>query len=138
MVATLDAVDAIDRDWGPHHAELVDRGFTVLPRMLDATLTARVRAHMDAVLPPLTDAGHRVSKVHPIPGSVMAELAGLPTLLSAAQEFYRCPAIELRMSEQVLIRTDPHPTAASGGAHGWHVRSPTRPTVSVWSRFPPG
>eukprot|EP01044_Picomonas_judraskeda_P033914 COSAG03_NODE_13814_length_487_cov_1.260309_1_plen_101_part_01 len=101
----MDAVKAAHRpSWEQHMRELDELGYTVVPEVLPRSLTARVRAAMDAVLLPPQPDGSRVSKVHPIPGSIMAELAAAPSLLSMAGAFYRCDPLELRLGEQVMIR----------------------------------
>ena len=122
----MDAVKAAHRpSWEQHMRELDELGYTVVPEVLPRSLTARVRAAMDAVLLPPQPDGSRVSKVHPIPGSIMAELAAAPSFLSMAGAFYRCYPLELRLGEQVMIRSDPPPTAdhpaARPGAMGWHT-----------------
>lgn len=122
----MDAIYAAHRaSWAGHLAQLDDLGYTVVPDVLPTALTVRVRSAMDALLLPPQPDGSRVSKVHPIPGSIMAELAAAPSLLSMAGAFYGCDPLELRLGEQVMIRSDPPPAAdhpaARPGAMGWHT-----------------
>ena len=97
----------------------------MIPDVVPAELCARARVHMDAVLAPPAEGGGTAARSHPIPGGIMAELCTTPTLLSVAEALYRAPAAELRLTEQVLIRTDPEPPdpAAPDGptARGWHM-----------------
>eukprot|EP01048_Picozoa_sp_COSAG05_P032616 COSAG05_NODE_12599_length_462_cov_0.573003_1_plen_148_part_01 len=97
-------------------------GFTVVPDIVPLELTARVRAFSDALLGPPDPGGARRSKVHPIPGAIMAELASLPPLVNMASHFCGCDPVELRLGEQVLIRTDRHEELhQTPGAVGWHI-----------------
>ncbi len=96
---------------------------------------------MDAVLaPPVEGKGGVAARSHPIPGEIMAELCTTPTLLSVAEAVYRAPAADLRLTEQVLIRTDPEPPADSphltplaAEPRGWHLDFAFDP-----ERFEPG
>lgn len=101
--------------------QLAELGYTVVPDFMDTKLTARVREHIDSLTPPIQpaddpDAGRVHILRHPIPGAIMAELLS-PKLLEAAKIVLH--ANELRLLEQVLIRTDPKPPPH--GAGGWHV-----------------
>ena len=111
--------------WKQQMAELDEFGHTTIADAIPKILTARVREHMDELLLPPQPDGSRVSKVHPIPGKIMAELASNSALLSAAGHFYGCNPVELRLSEQVMIRSDPPPAAdhpaARPGPLGWHT-----------------
>ena len=97
----------------------------MIPDVVPAELCARARAHMDAVLAPPAEGGGTAARSHPIPGGIMAELCTTPTLLSVAEALYRAPAAELRLTEQVLIRTDPEPPDPAAPdeptARGWHM-----------------
>ena len=97
----------------------------MIPDVVPAELCARARAHMDAVLAPPAEGGGTAARSHPIPGGIMAELCTTPTLLSVAEALYRAPAAELRLTEQVLIRTDPEPPDPAAPdeptARGWHL-----------------
>lgn len=97
-------------------------GYTVFPNFSDKKITAKLRAHMDSLLPPALprDAAgvRRVNELrHPIPGAVMAEALDNPRLLELAQQILH--ARDLRLLEQVLIRTDGQ--QAAPGATGWHI-----------------
>lgn len=54
----------------------------------------------------------------------MAEMCANPKFLAGAEALWRAPASELRLNEQVLIRTDPwpagHPDAPKQGTQGYH------------------
>ena len=121
------AMQAASRDWDVHAAELEDRGYTIVPDVLPLELCARARDHMDGLLA-LPAPGGAASRSHPIPGGIMGELATVPLLLECASALYRSPVPELRLTEQVLIRTDPEapggeplPGPAGGGEpRGWH------------------
>lgn len=97
-------------------------GYTIFRDFLDCDTTARIREHMDSLLPPIAAReAEDVPRVHdlrhPIPGAIMAEIAAHPKLLEVARETL-C-ANDLRLLEQVLIRTDPQ--NAAPGANGWHI-----------------
>ena len=100
-------------------------GYAVLPRFIDSATTARIRAHIDSLLTPPEPADlparPRVHVVrHPIQGPIMAELLQLPGELELACAMLRAQSIcDLRILEQVLIRTDPGPGPYGPG--GWHV-----------------
>jgi hypothetical protein len=124
----MDAVRACQRDWSAHMAELDELGYTLVPDIVPLCLAARVRAFSDDLLGAPDPVGQRRSKVHPIPGPVMAELASLPPLLSMAAHFCGCGgddgsgALDLRLQEQVLIRTDHHSELEQPpGPTGWHI-----------------
>ncbi len=101
-------IDALDR-----------QGYTIVPGFLDREVTRRVRQHTDSLI----SAGHgsarngRHTLRHPIPGAIMAELVNNPALLGLANQCLQ--ARELRLLEQVLVRTDPQPLPP--GPLGWHV-----------------
>jgi ectoine hydroxylase-related dioxygenase (phytanoyl-CoA dioxygenase family) len=102
--------------------QLEEVGYTVLPGFLDRGVTARLRAHIDSLAPPIQPATEEgVRRLHdlrhPIPGSIMVEVLNNPELLALARELLR--ADDLRLLEQVLIRTDPKPPPY--GPSGWHV-----------------
>lgn len=109
-------------------AQLEAEGYTVFPNFLDTTTTARIRAHMDSLLPPVapledTSAPRLHTLRHPIPGAIMAEILNNPRLLELGAALVK--ARELRMLEQVLIRTDPQPGPHVVG--GWHIDMPFLP-----------
>ena len=93
---------------------------------------------MDVVLAPRVEGkGGTAARSHPMPGAIMAELCTAPTLLSFAEALYRTPATDLRLTEQVLIRTDPEPPAdapaPTAEPRGWHLDFAFNP-----ERFDPG
>jgi hypothetical protein len=106
--------------------QLDEQGFTVFPGFLDLKTTAAIRAHMDAMMPPIRTADddpaiNRVNILrHPIPGQIMADILNRPKLLDLAKQLVKARDIhDLRMLEQVLIRTDQSPPPYGPG--GWHV-----------------
>ena len=112
-------------DWPRHVAELEDVGFTVVPGVFTQEFCARARAHMDDILAPRdTSKGGAASARHPIPGAIMAEICTAPAFLAGAEALWRAPVGELRLNEQVPIRTDPwptgHPDAPEPGTKGYH------------------
>ena len=97
-------------------------GYTIFPGFLDTQTTARIRAHIDSLAPPIApksnaDAPRLHTLRHPIPGAIMADLLANPELLELAQKTLE--AENMRLLEQVLIRTDP--IEADAGATGWHI-----------------
>lgn len=109
-------------------AQLDEEGYTVIPAFLDPATTARLRAHMDNLLPPIDPPqmhAHPVARVlrHPMPGAIMAEVLS-QRLITLAQELLG--STRLRLLEQVLIRTDPSFTKP--GAYGWHVDQTFHPS----------
>ena len=103
--------------------QLEQDGYTIISNFLDRDTTARIRAHMDSLLPPIapkSDAqSHRVHTLrHPIPGAIMAEILANPRLLELAQKTVLTE--DLRLLEQVLIRTDPK-EGVPAPAGGWHI-----------------
>ena len=103
-------------------------GYTIFPDFLDLQTTARVRALMDSLLPGVAPHEEVETKRvrtlrHPIPGALMAELLNRPRLLTLAQKLIE--AEEMRLLEQVLIRTDPQDTSTPGASvhhpRHWHI-----------------
>jgi|EP01046_Picozoa_sp_COSAG06_P027384 hypothetical protein len=112
-----------EHDWPRHIEELETVGYTVVPDVFPPTLCARAREHMDALLPtrdPEASAAHYRS--HPIPGAIMAELCTAPAFLAGAEALWGAPADELRLNEQVFIRTDSEPEGSDRphGTGGYH------------------
>lgn len=102
--------------------QLETEGYQVFRNFLDTETTARIRAHMDSLLPPVAPredaSANRLHTLrHPLPGAIMAEILNKPRLLELAQQLTQ--ADELRLLEQVLIRTDP--ALPREGPLGWHV-----------------
>lgn len=103
-------------------AALERDGYSVVPGFLPREKTARIRRHIDSLLPSVgagsEDPTRWVSVLrHPIPGSIMAEILQNPALIALATELLG--AESLRLLEQVLIRSAPRP--APHGPLGWHV-----------------
>lgn len=110
------AAMALDRE------QLERDGYTVVPGFLERETSARIRRHIDSLLPPVgaprADSTRGQSTLrHPIPGSIMADILHNPALLALTSELLG--AQSLRLLEQVLIRSDPQP--APHGPLGWHV-----------------
>lgn len=111
--------------------QLETEGYTVVPGYLDTAETARLREHIDSLLPPVADGNdeedRRVRELrHPIPGEIMPGLIAEGTVELARQLLYKADDEGLRLLEQVLIRTDPAPFSkrTQKGATGWHVDMP--------------
>ncbi len=105
----------------PYLEQLDELGYAIVPRFLDLETTARLRAHVDAIAGPVFQADEPAEKRfhdlrHPIPGQIMADMV-TPQLLELAIRMLR--ATELRLTEQVLIRTDP--SSGEPGPTGWHI-----------------
>ena len=103
-------------------AQLEEDGYTVVPGFMERETCSRLRRHIDSLLPPVgaprKDPERWVEVLrHPIPGAVMAEVLDNPALLELARELIR-PG-EMRLLEQVLIRSDPRPPPHE--PLGWHV-----------------
>ena len=102
--------------------QLEYEGYTVVHGFMDRARTQRIRDHMDSLLPPIGASRedpkrwHHVLR-HPIPGAIMAELLNDPALLALAARSLK--AHELRLLEQVLIRSDPRPPPQV--PLGWHI-----------------
>jgi ectoine hydroxylase-related dioxygenase (phytanoyl-CoA dioxygenase family) len=109
-------------------AEVEERGYTVVPGAIPPELCVRAVAHMDALLaPPAPEGGGSDGCGHPIPGAIMAELCTAPAVLAMGSALCGAPVGELRLLEQVLIRTDPQSPqtladtpAPEMAARGWH------------------
>lgn len=128
---TLPGPDAL----AAHIARLDEDGYTVLPGFLDHSTTAALRAHTDALIAAAPGGGPVRDLRHPIAGAIMptlitqGHLALARALLRAPAD---CPAADLRLTEQVLIRTDPSPTP---GANGWHIDWGFHPRhLAAWPR----
>ena len=90
--------------------ELAEQGYTIFPQYLDRQTTAAVRAHVDSLVGPVAAVPANQARRdlrHPIPGAIMAQLANNPTTLDLAARLIG--STQLRMREQVLIRSDPSP-----------------------------
>ena len=101
-------------------AELESQGFTVFPDYLDRETTAEIRAHSDGIAGPIDSADARAARHdlrHPIPGAIMARLASNRTTLELASTLIG--SRDLRMREQVFVRTDPSPPPYPSPM--WHI-----------------
>lgn len=107
--------------------QLDNNGYTIIPNFIDKQLTARIREHMDSLLPPISPREGEISRTHtlrhPIPGEIMAEILNRPALLDLAKEILYSQ--DLRLLEQVLIRTDsreakPEDAGPTRATH-WHI-----------------
>ena len=90
--------------------QLEEEGYTVFPAFLDTETTARIRQHLDSLVQPIAPredkTAARVHTLrHPIPGAIMAEILANPKLIELAGQLLK--SNDLRLLEQVLIRTDP-------------------------------
>ena len=120
------AAAAAGLDLQRHISEVETVGYTIVPDVFPLDLCQRGAAHMDEVLQQGMETHQGpVSRSHPIPGSIMGELFSAPRLLAVASALARAPRSELRLFEQVLIRTArvPHEKIDEPGptARGWHV-----------------
>ncbi len=103
---------------------LDEHGYVVIPEFLCHDKTAEIRSSIDGLLPPpepaeLEDRRRVHDLRHPIAGRLMAELV-TPALIETARMILRCDqAANLRLLEQVLIRTDPSPPPY--GSTSWHI-----------------
>lgn len=103
--------------------QLEARGFAVFPRFLNHATTAQIRAHMDTLLPPIAprddEKAQRLHLLrHPIPGAIMEQIITSELVELASQSLHPY-ASDLRLLEQVLIRTDPQ--IAAPPPAGWHI-----------------
>ena len=101
--------------------QLERQGYTLVPGFLDGEITRRVRQHIDSLIPPgdAQEGSERrcIELRHPIPGAIMAELVNNPALFELADQCLQ--PRELRLLEQVLIRSDPQPPPHRPPV--WHV-----------------
>lgn len=102
--------------------QLQRQGFTVIPDFLDRQTTRKIRDHIDSLVPAFNaadqDRKRWISTLrHPIPGAIMAELINHPPVRVLATQLLH--SRELRLLEQVLIRSDPKPPPHE--PTGWHV-----------------
>ena len=100
--------------------ELDRQGYTVLPGFLDPGTTADIRTHIDSIAGPIVSADPRSARHdlrHPIPGAIMARLASNRTTLELASTLIG--SRDLRMREQVFVRTDPSPPPYQSLT--WHI-----------------
>jgi hypothetical protein len=110
-------------------AEVEAVGFAVVRGALPLDLCARAATHVDAVLgdaKPLDPSGRGpTGRSHPIPGPIMGELLSVPAVLAVAAALGRAPLDELRLTEQVLLRTHPVPPEMmhepGPTPRGWHL-----------------
>jgi ectoine hydroxylase-related dioxygenase (phytanoyl-CoA dioxygenase family) len=115
--ATIPAVEMLSRK---HTEQLDDQGYTVIKGFLDSSLTTRLREHIDSLCPPVgTTPGALHSLRHPIPGEILAEALYQTPLLPLAAELLG--SRDLRLLEQVLIRTDPAADRTKSAPNGWHI-----------------
>ena len=103
-----------------HLEELEEEGYTIIPDYMDPATTAAIRDHLDAIIPMKLPGALRVvlgvNEIrHPIPGEIMARLAGNPRTLKLAKILLRSD--DLRLREQILSRTDPIPPPYSNSYH---------------------
>lgn len=104
---------------------LDEQGYALLPDFLDRETTAAIRRLTDRLAPPIEPAERpdirRIHDLrHPIDDPLMARLATRPALLELGRTLLGTRSLsDLRLLEQVLIRTDPKPPPH--GPVGWHV-----------------
>lgn len=103
-----------------HLRELDEKGFTVIPAYMDLATTAAIRDHLDAIIPLQLPGALKVSLGvneirHPIPGELMPRLAGNGRTLQLARTLLKSD--DLRLREQILVRTDPVPPPYSNSYH---------------------
>lgn len=94
-----------------------------MPEFLSRDTTARICAHIDSLLPTILpkddpQAGRVYTLRHPIPGDIMPEIAANPDLIELAKQILYSD--DLRLLEQVLIRTDPK-AGVPAPVSGWHI-----------------
>src|SRR5690349_2410109 len=105
--------------------QLDEQGYVVVRNVLDRATTAAIRATTDAlgkpILPPEREGVDRLSVLrHPLEAALLAWLATYPRLVELALATLRIQDVrELRLVEQVLIRTDP--STNPPGPTGWHI-----------------
>ena len=135
----LDISD-LDRRLG----ELDERGYTIIPNYLDRATTAEIRAHVDALvdshLPEVDNVWDRINQPrviridehgilqlrHPISGATMPRIANNPRTIELGRLLLGSQLADLRLREQVLVRTD-HVPARYGPPAGISMRlSPPR------------
>ena len=100
--------------------ELESQGYTVFPEYLDRDTTAAIRDHIDSLVGPVVSGDHTAARRdlrHPIPGAIMARLVNNPATIELAATLIG--SRELRMREQVFIRSDPAPPPYQ--APQWHI-----------------
>jgi hypothetical protein len=102
--------------------QLEEDGYTVVSNFLNLDTTRRIREHMDRLLPPIVKPDKPPEKWvtslrHPIPGAIMADIFANEDLIDLAHQSLH--ARELKLLEQVLIRSDPCPPPY--GPLGWHI-----------------
>lgn len=89
--------------------EIEDQGFTIFREFLNRSFTAKMRDHIDAIVGPVGKTNTARNDLrHPIPGKIMANLANNPATLELGRILLGSKP-NLRMREQVLIRSDPEP-----------------------------
>jgi len=125
------AAAASGLDLARHVVEIEEAGYTIVPGVFPPELCARAAAHMDEMLEgreALRVPGRGpAARSHPIPGNVKGQLFPAPALLAGAPALARAPQPELRLFEQVLLRTAPVPLEAQmmkepgPTARGWHL-----------------
>ena len=100
--------------------ELESQGYTVFSDYLDRETTAAIRAHIDSIAGPVDTSDRSAARHdlrHPIRGAIMARLASNRTTLELASTLIG--ARDLRMREQVFVRTDPSPPPYQSLT--WHI-----------------
>ena len=103
-----------------HLRELEEKGYTVIPGYIDLATTAAIRDHLDAIIPLKLPGALKVTLGvneirHPIPGELMPRLASDGRTLQLARTLLRSD--DLRLREQILMRTDPVPPPYSNSYH---------------------
>ena len=90
--------------------------------------------------PVIMSGNYRHAMRHPIYAPILGDIASDPAMLYLQERLLRPnDPSELKLMQQLLIRSDPEPGGRGGGRlHGWHVRTFTtthlsRPTdISCW------
>lgn len=106
--------------------ELDEQGYTVIPGFRDPKTTQAIRELTDELAGPVRPTADAPSASairchrHPIHAPLLSELANDPKTLALAEALIRTD--DLRMLEQVLIRTDP--SGDPSPPRGWHIDMP--------------
>jgi ectoine hydroxylase-related dioxygenase (phytanoyl-CoA dioxygenase family) len=126
-------------DMTTHLEELEAVGYTIFPRLIAPETTASIRSFIDTEIAEGRHSGktrggsaYHYRICSPIDHPITAELASDRRVLEIAKQALR--ASNLRLRQQMFMRTDPCGEPAPSRPDGWHVDTPF--TTTEWNATP--
>lgn len=122
-----------------HLDELEEQGYTLIPGMMDRAVTAEIRDYIEAAIaagrhsePGRGTVSHHHRVCHPMEEPLVLRLATDADTVTLLRRALRSE--QLRLRQQMFMRTDPRPEPPPSRVHGWHIDTPFLP--EEWEATP--